>query len=82
MGGYRPRPAPDRREAHTCNTPMCPCRGETYDYCVGCRRTPNRRLMAWTPDGRWLCRSCRTADGTPEAPAPAVADLIEAIAEL
>ncbi|QWY84419.1 hypothetical protein SEA_KNOCKER_77 [Mycobacterium phage Knocker] len=62
---------------HQCDTPMCPCRGEVYDLCTGCGKTPNRRLMAWTAEGTYRCRMCRTADGTPEEPAPAVQRLLD-----
>lgn len=50
MGGYRPRAKP---------RPGGASRGEVYNYCPGCDRTPNRRLMGWTGDGRYLCRDCR-----------------------
>ncbi|QHB37819.1 hypothetical protein I5G63_gp078 [Mycobacterium phage Imvubu] len=56
--------------------------GQTYDWCQGCNRTPNRRLMAYTEAGLYRCRDCRTVDGTlPEQPATGVAELLEAVAE-
>jgi hypothetical protein len=52
--------------------------GELYDWCQGCDRTPNRRLMAWTETGLYRCRSCRGESGQAALTAAMAADLTSA----
>lgn len=72
----RPTPPAAPKIAHTCDTPMCPCRGEVYAWCQGCDRTPNVRLMGWSDGGLYLCRSCRADGPTPEAVLDLLADVV------
>ncbi|UXE04449.1 membrane protein [Mycobacterium phage Funsized] len=77
VGGRRPieRPTPAVPPA-----PLWPVSpwpdGEWYDWCQGCNRTPNRRLMAFTESGLYRCRDCRADGPTPEP----VAELIASVA--